>query len=61
MARDKVFRVRLTQQEWDKLEKTALKRGVSSAEVLRDYIKRLPTPEIGDSSDISSFTDLRSV
>ena len=61
MARDKVFRVRLTQQEWDKLEKTALKRGVSSAEVLRDYIKRLPSPEIGDSSDISSFTEERSL
>ncbi|BAY44921.1 CopG domain protein DNA-binding domain protein [Scytonema sp. HK-05] len=61
MARDKVFRVRLTQQEWDKLEKTAKVRGISSAEVLRDYIKRLPTSEIGDSDDISSFTDLRSI
>lgn len=52
MARDKVFRVRLTQQEWEKLEKIAQSKGVSSAEIFRDYIKQLPTLERGDSSTI---------
>jgi Ribbon-helix-helix protein, copG family len=42
MARDKVFRVRLTQQELDKLERNAQEREISSAELIRDYIKRLP-------------------
>ncbi len=50
MARDKIFRVRLTQQEWDKLENAAQRREISSAELIRDYIKRLPTPEIDNSS-----------
>ncbi|MFM7447866.1 MAG: plasmid mobilization protein [Leptolyngbyaceae cyanobacterium] len=36
MARDKVFRVRLTQQEWDKLERNAQELGISSAELMRD-------------------------
>ncbi|WP_414585661.1 plasmid mobilization protein [Scytonema sp. PCC 10023] len=52
MARDKIFRVRLTQQEWDKLENAAQRKGISSAELIRDYIKRLSTPEIGNSSTI---------
>jgi len=42
MARDKVFRVRLTQQELDKLERNAQAQEISSAELIRDYIKRLP-------------------
>ncbi|NMG07150.1 DNA-binding protein [Brasilonema sp. UFV-L1] len=50
MARDKIFRVRLTQQEWDKLENAAQRKGISSAELIRDYIKRLPSPEREDSS-----------
>ena len=50
MARDKIFRVRLTQQEWDKLENAAQRKGISSAQLIRDYIKRLPTPEIDNSS-----------
>jgi len=50
MARDKIFRVQLTQQEWDKLENAAQRREISSAELIRDYIKRLPTPEIDNSS-----------
>lgn len=45
MARDKVFRVRLTQQEWEKLEKIAQRKGISAAEIFRDYIKQLPTLE----------------
>ena len=53
MVRDKIFRVRLTQQEWEKLEKAAKTQGISSAEFFRDYIKRLPTPEIVNSSTIS--------
>ncbi|BAY50283.1 CopG domain protein DNA-binding domain protein (plasmid) [Scytonema sp. HK-05] len=50
MARDKVFRVRLTQQEWGKLENAAQRKGISSAELIRDYIKQLPSPERGHSS-----------
>jgi hypothetical protein len=42
MARDKTFRVRLTQQEFEKLESNAHQREISSAELIRDYIKRLP-------------------
>ncbi|WP_393013232.1 plasmid mobilization protein [Limnothrix redekei] len=42
MARDKVFRVRLTKQELEKLERNAQEQGISSAELIRDYIKRLP-------------------
>jgi hypothetical protein len=42
MARDKTFRVRLTQQEFEKLESNAHQRQISSAELIRDYIKRLP-------------------
>jgi hypothetical protein len=42
MARDKTFRVRLTQQEFEKLESNARQREISSAELVRDYIKRLP-------------------
>jgi hypothetical protein len=42
MARDKTFRVRLTQQEFEKLEGNAYQRKISSAELIRDYIKRLP-------------------
>ncbi len=42
MARDKTFRVRLTQQEFEKLERNARHRDISSAEFIRDYIKRLP-------------------
>jgi hypothetical protein len=42
MARDKVFRVRLTQRELDKLEANAQEQGISSAELIRDYIKGLP-------------------
>jgi hypothetical protein len=42
MARDKTFRVRLTQQEFEKLESNARQREISSAELIRDYIKRLP-------------------
>ena len=42
MARDRVFPIRLSQQEMDKLERNAKERGISSAELIRDYIKRLP-------------------
>ena len=50
MARDKIFRVRLTHQEWDKLENAAHRKGIPSAELIRDYIKQLPDPHRGDSS-----------
>jgi hypothetical protein len=32
------------------LENAAQRREISSAELIRDYIKRLPTPEIDNSS-----------
>ncbi|MEQ8962565.1 MAG: ribbon-helix-helix protein, CopG family [Coleofasciculus sp. C2-GNP5-27] len=53
MARNKVFRVRLTQQEFDKLERNAQERGISSAEIIRDYIKRLPNLP---ASEVSNLT-----
>ncbi len=55
MARDKTFRVRLTQQEFEKLERNACHREISSAELIRDYIKRLPNLlDSGTSSPVVS-------
>ncbi|MFM7447679.1 MAG: ribbon-helix-helix protein, CopG family [Leptolyngbyaceae cyanobacterium] len=51
MARDKTFRVRLTQQEFDKLERNDRDLGISSAELIRDYIKRLPNLPISGVSN----------
>jgi hypothetical protein len=45
MARPNVFKVRLSDEELQKLEAYAESKQVSSAEVLRDYIKRLPKPK----------------
>ena len=50
MAREKKLQIRLTQQEYETLEKYAESKGVGMSEVLRDYIKTLPIPNQGDPS-----------
>ncbi|MFH7028370.1 MAG: hypothetical protein ACHBN1_23980 [Heteroscytonema crispum UTEX LB 1556] len=42
MARDKILRVRLSEEEWEKLELYAQSKEYTISEVIRDYIKRLP-------------------
>ena len=42
MTRPNVFNIRLSDQELEKLKAYAEFKQVSPAEVLRDYIKRLP-------------------
>jgi hypothetical protein len=44
MARPNVFNLRLSDEEFQKLKVYAESKQVSPAEVLRDYIKRLPNP-----------------
>lgn len=43
MARDKRIQVRLNNQEWEKLYAEAQRREMGMSEVLRDYIKKLPS------------------
>jgi predicted DNA-binding protein len=42
MARDKILRVRLSDEEWEKLDAYAKSKDYTLTEVIRDYIKRLP-------------------
>jgi hypothetical protein len=42
MARDKSIKVRLTQEEFERINLYAELKGFSVSEVIRDYIKRLP-------------------
>ncbi len=42
MTRSKVYNLRLSEEEWKRLETYAKSKEVTPAEVLRDYIKRLP-------------------
>jgi DNA-directed RNA polymerase subunit L len=42
MARDKILRVRLSDEEWKRLEVYAKSKDYTLTEVVRDYIKRLP-------------------
>jgi hypothetical protein len=42
MARTKIYNLRLTDEEWAKLMAYAEGKQITPAEVLRDYIKRLP-------------------
>jgi uncharacterized circularly permuted ATP-grasp superfamily protein len=42
MARDKILRVRLSDEEWERLEAYAKSKDYTLTEVIRDYIKRLP-------------------
>jgi hypothetical protein len=45
MTRPNVFNLRLSDEEFQKLKVYAEAKQVSPAEVLRDYIKRLPSPK----------------
>ncbi len=42
MVREKILRVRLSDEEWSRLEQYAKFKGYTLSEVVRDYIKRLP-------------------
>lgn len=42
MARDKSIKVRLTQEEFERINLYAESKDISVSEVIRDYIKRLP-------------------
>ncbi len=42
MARDKILRVRLSDEEWERLKDYAESKDYTLTEVIRDYIKRLP-------------------
>lgn len=43
MAREKILRVRLSQEEWEKIELYAQSKKHTISEVIRDYIKKLTT------------------
>jgi hypothetical protein len=45
MSRDKRLEIRLSEAEYSKLEAFASQKDISMAQVLRAYIKRLPTPK----------------
>lgn len=45
MSRDKRLEIRLSEPEYSKLEAYAKQKDISMAQVLREYIKRLPTPK----------------
>jgi hypothetical protein len=42
MARNKILRVRLSDEEWARLESYAKSKDYTLTEVIRDYVKRLP-------------------
>ena len=42
MAREKILRVRLSDEEWERLEAYAKSKSYKLTEVIRDQIKRLP-------------------
>lgn len=43
-----MLRVRLSDQEKQKLQKEADRKGISMSEVIRDYVKQLPDPPVGE-------------
>jgi predicted DNA binding CopG/RHH family protein len=45
VSREKRFNIRLTEYEFAKLKAEAERQGVTMAEIMRDYIRRLPEPE----------------
>jgi predicted DNA binding CopG/RHH family protein len=45
MTRDKSIKVRLTEEEFERINLYAESKGFSVSEVIRDYIKRLPKVE----------------
>ena len=48
--REHIVRVRLNDIELSQLHQEAEKRGVSAAEVLRDYVKKLPRTKKDEST-----------
>ncbi|MBN3869270.1 MULTISPECIES: hypothetical protein [unclassified Nostoc] len=44
MNRPKVYNLRFSDEEWAKLKAYAESKQITPAEILRDYIKRLPKP-----------------
>lgn len=42
MTREKYIKIRLTDDEFEKIKKYAQTKDLSVSEVIRDYIKRLP-------------------
>ena len=51
MAREFSLRVRLTEDEKNRLKAEADRRSVTMSEVIQDYCKRLPRAEFAQSSD----------
>jgi len=47
MTRSKIYNLRLTNEEWEKLTSYAVIKEFTVAEILRDYIKGLPKPNGG--------------
>lgn len=47
MSKEKRLQIRLAETEYKKLEAYAHLKDISMAQVLRDYIKRLPLPKEG--------------
>jgi hypothetical protein len=45
MSKEKRLQIRLSQSEYAKLEAYASQKDISMAQVIRDYIKRLPLPK----------------
>lgn len=45
MTKEKRLQIRLAAADYDKLEAYASQKDISMAQVLREYIKRLPTPK----------------
>lgn len=45
MSKDKRLQIRLSEEDYNKLESYASQKDISMAQVLREYIKRLPHPK----------------
>jgi len=46
MSKDKRLQIRLSEEEYNKLESYARQKDISMAQVIREYIKRLPNPKV---------------
>lgn len=46
MSKEKRLQIRLSEAEYNKLESYASQKDISMAQVLREYIKRLPNPKV---------------
>lgn len=45
MSKEKRLQIRLSEEDYNKLESYAKQKDISMAQVLREYIKRLPSPK----------------